>query len=66
MSEYLELRDAITEVRDWVGLNCDQNPHYILDVIRRRDYDPQLFSFTKRDLRIIYFAMSLALGEKAC
>jgi hypothetical protein len=64
--EVEELQSAIVEVRDWVGWNCDTNPHYILDIIRRKDEEYDNYSFTKRELRIIYFAMCLALGEKAC
>ena len=64
--EVEELRQAISEVRDRVGFNCDTSPHYILDIIRRKDEDYDDWSCTRRELRIIYFAMCIALGEKAC
>jgi hypothetical protein len=61
-----EVLDAISEVREIVAGDIGSPPKYILDVIRQKDdHDVQRdYLFTERELRIIRFCLSVALGEE--
>jgi len=54
------LRDLRQQISDYLGVP----PRYILDVIRESDFELQPVVFSIRQLRMLRFALSVALSEE--
>jgi hypothetical protein len=60
-----EVKEAIRRVREKVGDFIGMPPQYILDVVRGpNDLNVQNCPFSERELRVIRFALGVALEEE--
>jgi hypothetical protein len=60
-----EVLDAIDEVRTLIASYIGSPPKYILNVVRdKSEVGTKQLNFQERDLRIIRYCLSVALGEE--
>jgi hypothetical protein len=57
-----EVKMAIDHIRTVIGDHIGSPPRYILDVVRENNYDYKPVTLSIRQLRIIRYALSVALG----
>ncbi len=58
------VRDALKKVRDKLAANIGGPPKFILDVARQSNGVFQTYIFSERELRLLRFAIGVALEEE--